>query len=464
MSTSRVWIRVLAAGLGLVLVVTAAPPPWPQSDLAHAMPPLQAPDPTGESEPPAKGDATALAVDDIAAAGGPIGYNFVIQNDASLTEREPAVAYNSHRNEYLVVWYNDRPGCDDVRAQRLSAKGALLGGPFYVAAGCPADRRYPDATFNSQSGEYLVVWEEEDYTNVTGNSRIMAQRVAGTGGTMGARITVADDGIYNWIRNARPAVAYAYTSNKFLVVWSQSFQPSITTDIVGQVLSAGGPPSGGQLTIYNDSSGQPGREPDLAYNVSRNEYLVVWQRQVGSDDDIYARRVTGGGYLLNPATIEIGRYTVQERYPSVAALASADQYLVVWDFQYGSIDHDIYARLVAGDGTANVTTMRLADSVLNETRPAAAGLNGPREYLGVWSRKSAPPLVFQSLYGRSVSSAGGLPGAERYMGGLVADHGAVAAGRRDFLAAFDDLALTSSVGIYGQLWGNRTYLPAIVRE
>jgi hypothetical protein len=464
MSTSSVWIRVLAAGLGLLLIVTAAPPPWPQSDVAYAMPPLQAPDPTGKSEPPAKGDAAALAGGDVAAAGGPIGFNFVIQNDASLTEREPAIAYNSQRNEYLVVWYNDRPGCDDVRAQRVSARGTLVGGPFYMAAGCPADRRYPDVTFNSQSGEYLVVWEEEDLSIMGGRSRIMAQRVAGTGGNTGARITVTDDFIYNWIRNARPAVAYAYTSNKFLVVWSQSFQPSITTDIVGQVLSAGGPPSGGQLPIYQDSGGQPGREPDLAYNVSRNEYLVVWQRRVGSDDDIYARRVTGDGVPLMPSAIVVDNISKQERYPAVAALAAADQYLVVWDYEYSGTDHDIHGRFVTGAGTAATTLMGIATSTLNETRPAVAGLNGPREYLVVWSRKSAPPFIFQSLYGRNVSSAGGLPGTGRYMGGLVADHGAVTAGRRDFLAAFDDTGLTSSIGIYGQLWGNRTYLPAIVRQ
>ena len=44
-----------------------------------------------------------------------IGYNFTIRNDVGLEEEEPAVAYSSDRQEYLVVWYNDRPGNDDIR-------------------------------------------------------------------------------------------------------------------------------------------------------------------------------------------------------------------------------------------------------------------------------------------------------------------------------------------------------------
>ncbi|MGW8226873.1 MAG: hypothetical protein ACWGOY_14115, partial [Anaerolineales bacterium] len=54
---------------------------------------------------------------------GQVGYNFTVRNDAGLVEEKPAVAYSSDRQEYLVVWYNDRPGNDDIRAQRVSKNG-----------------------------------------------------------------------------------------------------------------------------------------------------------------------------------------------------------------------------------------------------------------------------------------------------------------------------------------------------
>jgi hypothetical protein len=47
-----------------------------------------------------------------------------------------------------------------------------------------------------------------------------------------------------------------------------------------------------------------------------------------------------------------------------------------------------------------------------------------------------------------------------HLGGLVADHPSVAGGSiGDFLTVFDDTPLTADSGIYGQLIGNRVYIP-----
>ena len=92
-------------------------------------------------------------------AGGLIDGSLVI-SEGSEQEIYPSIAYNSQRQEYLVVWFNDRAGCDDVRAQRISATGEILGGPFYISAGCTPNRRYPDVAYNSVHDQYLVVWEQ----------------------------------------------------------------------------------------------------------------------------------------------------------------------------------------------------------------------------------------------------------------------------------------------------------------
>ena len=117
-------------------------------------------------------------------AGSPVDGSFVI-SAGSEQEVYPTVAYNSQRQEYLVVWYNDRPGCDDIRAQRVSSGGALVGGPFYIAAGCPADRHYPDVAYNSAHDQYMVVWEQYEAAN---GYSIKARRVSGTGQILMRRI------------------------------------------------------------------------------------------------------------------------------------------------------------------------------------------------------------------------------------------------------------------------------------
>jgi uncharacterized protein YlbG (UPF0298 family) len=129
------------------------------------------------------------------------------------------MAYNSQRQQYLVVWYNDRAGCDDIRAQRVFKNGTLAGGPFYISAGCTADRRYPDVTYNSKHDQYLVVWEH--YDAAEGYS-IKGRRVSGAGQVLDTTdITIR--GWSNLYTPVKPAVAYAYTSDRYLVVCQGSY-------------------------------------------------------------------------------------------------------------------------------------------------------------------------------------------------------------------------------------------------
>lgn len=415
--------------------------------------------------------APALSV---AASGNSnaIGSNFTIANDAALTEANSAVAYNPDREEYLVVWYNDRPGNDDIQAQRVSKDGTLVGGAFYISGGSGADRRFPDVAYNSAEQEYLVVWEHYDQS--TGDTTIYGARVRSTGGVSGSPFP-----IFNGDVSMTPAVAYASTENKYLVVWSW-FDLS-GTHIMGRTVAvaSSGVTFGSTIYISKDTSGTAPRvQPDLAYNRARNEFLVVWVQA----NDIYARRVSGSGAPLNPASINISTLGGNEEAPAVGALPLTNNegdYLVAWEINTGS-DTGIDAKTVhvASDGSATVGVLPgiVYDSSLDESAPAVAGNESNDQYLVTWSQHYEVDLggglsyVYDGIAGKAVSSDGHLlngslfdPGTE--LGGLSADNSAVAAGPLgDFLVTFDDTALASSRGIYGQLWGNRIYLPLVLRN
>ncbi len=94
-------------------------------------------------------------------AGSLLGSSFPIAED-TLNEVHPAIAYNTQRGEYLVVWHNERAVYPDIQAQRLDMNGAPIGGPFYIAGGTDAQRRYPDVAYDSSADQYLVVWEGVD--------------------------------------------------------------------------------------------------------------------------------------------------------------------------------------------------------------------------------------------------------------------------------------------------------------
>jgi hypothetical protein len=396
----------------------------------------------------------------------PIGFNFVIRNETGLVEEHPVIAFSTQRQEYLVVWYNDRPGNDDIRGQRVSKNGTLVGGPFYISAGAGAERRYPAVAYNSKHDHYLIVWEHNDGLW----DSIRARRVSGTGVVLDTSDIVITSGS-NIITPAKPAVDYAYTPDKYLVVWQETFHPiPIQTDILGRVVTSSGAPDGSSFTISKDPGNYPRREPDLAYNRKRNEYLVVWQQydNGANFNDIYGRRVTGGGVSLNPAGIVIEAVSVSSTNPSVAALPNATtegQYLVVFELKYTPVDIHISSRFVDGGGVVGAGQY-FAGSLEDETNPSVAGNESTNSYLVVWSRPTTPPFVYDYIEGRTISAAGQM-GGNKYVGGFpLADHAVVASGSMgDFLVAFKDQQPPSvDSGIYGQLWGNRTYLPLTLRN
>jgi uncharacterized protein YlbG (UPF0298 family) len=144
------------------------------------------------------------------------------EDTKNLNEQSPSIAYNSQRQEYLVVWYNDHPGNDDIFAQLVSSNGVLLRGPFSVSYGSGADRRYPDIAYNSKHDQYLVVWEH--YDTSSGYYGVKGRRVDGSGLVLDANDISIESGS-NLHTPSKPAVSYAYTSDRYLVVWEDVWHP-----------------------------------------------------------------------------------------------------------------------------------------------------------------------------------------------------------------------------------------------
>jgi hypothetical protein len=57
----------------------------------------------------------------VSAAGAPLGTEFIVADRgiAGAPKHQPEVAWNGTRNEYLVVWYDDRPPRPHVFGRRV---------------------------------------------------------------------------------------------------------------------------------------------------------------------------------------------------------------------------------------------------------------------------------------------------------------------------------------------------------
>jgi hypothetical protein len=397
-------------------------------------------------------------------AGAPIGARFVIRNDASATEVEAAVAYNSQNQEYLVVWTAElATPVKEIWGQRVDRTGALEDPAFRISP-AGGERYNPDVAYDSQHNRYLVVWE--DGLDVRG------RLISATGGHITGELTIAQ-GYIGLDSASNPRVAYASTSDQYLVIWQYGGLAGSSID--AQVYDYYGAPNGSAFDVVPYrfyASDAPPEQSDLAYNRSRNEYLVVWQQRFsGGKYDVYGRRVKmSNGVGVQGSAFPIAATSADDEFsPAVAAIPTvpnAGQYLVAWERDSG-FDSDTQARAMSGTGSLSFI-VSLANTPWSEHSPAVAGCESCQQFLAVWVWIPSPtPPGMMQVQARTLALDGTLLDSTTTVGGGQVFETAIAAGPGgDFLAAFDDNEVIgiSNRGIYGHFWGNRVYLPLIMRS
>ncbi|MBI3250187.1 MAG: DUF4215 domain-containing protein [Deltaproteobacteria bacterium] len=294
---------------------------------------------------------------------------------------DPAVAYNSANNEYLVVWEGDDNTAPlvnnefEIFGQRINAAtGEAVGtNDFRISdMGPNGNTNYrandPKVAYNSTDNEYLVVWWGDDNTTfgtvplADNENEIFGQRLnAATGAEIGTndfRIsTLGPDGNANY--DAGPVdVVYDSLANRYLVVWAgvrpESFPPSsFSVEVYGQLLTASGEEIESSLTgqsISFTAFGSGGYGPlyvAAACNPEpsefRHRYLVVW-----NGDDQWAPTADNefevyGNLLDSTGSTSSGDFRISDMGPdgnpnygvSLAPIAvtynpARHEYLVVW--------------------------------------------------------------------------------------------------------------------------------------
>ncbi len=295
--------------------------------------------------------------------------------------------------------------------------------------------------------------------------RCSARRVSGAGQVLDTTdITIRSAG-YNNYTPAKPAVAYASTSDRYLVVWAETWHPlPIVHDVFGQVVTQSGTLEGSRFSISEGTGNDVRDDPDVAYNRHANRYLVVWQQKAGGLWDVHGQQVHGGGGLYK-GDITIAYYTVSSTAPAVAAIPttpSNDKFLVVWEANL-STHRDIYGHVIQEDGTLAHSALLIAWTSADQSAPAVAGNEGGSRYLITWRQDQG--AVDKPIYGRSIAHDGTFQDVFD-IGGPATDYPAVAAGPvGDFFVAWQDQPVwATNTNLYGQLWGNRVYLPLVLRN
>jgi len=318
-------------------------------------------------------------------------------------QESPRSVFNATTGEYLVVWQDARRGVTnyDIYAQRISSDGALLGGNFAVAAS-DGNQLWPVVSWNPDNGEYMVLW-----TETTSNNDLYGQRIAATGELLGARVAVAVAPNHQ----SNPSIAWNTTQHEYLVVWADS-RNGETADLYGKRLKADGSLLGADFPVSQAPYGQG--SPDLVWNATLNEYLVVWQ-------DLRRNPVAGVpqliGIRLTQAGVPIGEEIIVDAHssgqydPAIAWNSSANEYLVTWTSdRYGLGPDNIYARGIDSQGKVIGNTFAVTSNSYEHSAANVAYNSLSDEYLITWSGGAESPC--RDVYAQRVSADGLLIAAE----------------------------------------------------
>lgn len=234
-----------------------------------------------------------------------------------------------------------------------------------------------------------------------------------------------------------PAAAWDSANDRFLVVWAASDDVEEEYEIWGQLLDAEHGYQMGldfQISFVGpaDDASRDALEPDVAYNSSTGEYLVVWAADHLADGDfeIYCRRVTASplGLVGSMARVSVMGPGVDSSYdarqPAVAYNHVNNEYLIVWHGDEGTsplVDDEFEIWGQAMDASAEkigsqfkISSMGAVGSTVHSAYSpdlAFRGTDSPLQYLVVWEGDESTDGEFE-IWAQRVLPGGGLLGSE----------------------------------------------------
>ncbi|MEO0601307.1 MAG: MopE-related protein, partial [Myxococcota bacterium] len=264
----------------------------------------------------------------------------------------PSVAWNANLDEFFVVFEAPVTGDVEIFGQRVRASDASpIDPPVRISTtlgdGDGQEARRPDVTFDTATGEYLVVWAAD--VTPQGEIEVVFQRVDGQGGVVGAPVQLSEQGPAGdpFHFADQPAIAYNAADDEALVVWMGS-NPDLPfkLEIFAQRIAADGTELGDDIKLNTqgrfDAEDEDAFEPEVAWGPDADRYLVVWSGDssldgfVESEFEIYGQLVDADGTEPSPefriSTVRgVGAPTFDASSADVAYDSTQGAFVVVWD-------------------------------------------------------------------------------------------------------------------------------------
>jgi hypothetical protein len=165
---------------------------------------------------------------------------------------------------------------------------------------------------------------------------------------------------------------------------------------------------GSSLTV---DSGADFGDPDVSYDETTDDYLVVYERQwSGTDIDVYGQRISSSGALVGAALLFETSISTLAINPSVGNVNGSDRWFVCWQDASSILGPwDITGLAVTASSGALSPTLTFASNAASESDPDVGGekLTGFDNAVVVWERDGS------GIYGATIDiNATGTPTVE----------------------------------------------------
>ena len=251
------------------------------------------------------------------------------------TKETPDIALGAH-GRGVVVWADYRNQNWDIYGQIIDASGSLIGSNFMVNDDAGTNQQHAPRVAISPEGWFVVTW----YDNRNGNDDIYVRRYDSLGSPLSANIKVNADA--QSARQAFPDVA-TDAAGHFTVVWvdwRNGVYPA-NPDIYAKKYDTMMTSATGEIRINTDNGITAQREPSIASDRKGN-VAIIWSDSASGSWDISGQMIDADG-IVREANFRANSYTDSLQLRPDVALDGMYRYITWSDNRNGNLD--IYASI-----------------------------------------------------------------------------------------------------------------------
>jgi len=263
-----------------------------------------------------------------------VGAELNLTQASSTSQKEAADISLSPYGGGVVVWSDYRKGNWDIYGQMITDDGEAVGGNFRIDDDITGSQQHAPRVSVSPDGWFVVVW----YDNRWGDDDILFQMYDADGNKVGVNIKVTTDA--GGYRQAFPDVA-CDGNGHFTIVWVDwrngmyPANPDIYSGQFDTMLVA----LTGNLKINTDNSGQAQREPVIAADRMGN-VAIIWADSSATSWDITGQMIDADG-VVREANFRANSFGDSLQIRPDVALDGRYRYVTWADKRNGNFD--IYA-------------------------------------------------------------------------------------------------------------------------